>query len=105
MSRPLSVIWILLAVAAPYLSAAERLNVLVIICDDLNTRLGPYQFPGIKTPTLDRFASEGMTFTRAHCQYPVCGPSRASLLSGLYPESTGVLDNKVEITAQRYLIQ
>lgn len=85
----------------PQMPAAERPNVLVIICDDLNTRLGPYDFPGIKTPTLDRFASESMTFTRAHCQYPVCGPSRASLLSGLYPESTGVLDNKAEITAVR----
>lgn len=101
MSRPLTGVVLLLVLAVPQFSAAERMNVVVIICDDLNTRLGPYGFPGIKTPTLDGFASEGMTFTRTHCQYPVCGPSRASLLSGLYPESSGVLDNKAEITAVR----
>jgi iduronate 2-sulfatase len=101
MYRPCSTLLILLFVGGDYLPAAERMNVLVIICDDLNTRLGPYGFPGIMTPTLDRFASESMTFTRTHCQYPVCGPSRASLLSGLYPESTGVINNKAEITAVR----
>ena len=101
MSRQTSVVLLLVIIASLHLPAAERMNVLVIICDDLNTRLGPYGFPGITTPTLDRFASESMTFTRTHCQYPVCGPSRASLLSGLYPESTGVLDNKSEITAVR----
>jgi iduronate 2-sulfatase len=102
MSLPTPLVILLLgSLACAQVPAAERLNVVVIICDDLNTRMGPYQFPGIKTPTLDRFASEGMTFTRTHCQYPVCGPSRASLLSGLYPESTGVLSNKVGIIEQR----
>ncbi|MEM7476561.1 MAG: sulfatase-like hydrolase/transferase [Planctomycetota bacterium] len=55
----------------------------------------------IQTPTLERFASEAMNFRRAFCQYPVCGPSRASLLNGLYPESTGVLNNTADIRETR----
>lgn len=73
------------------------LNVLFIVCDDLNTRVSTSGYPHIRTPSFDRLAAEGMRFTRAYCQYPVCGPSRASFLSGLYPESSGVLDNKTDI--------
>lgn len=102
MSRLILLVLLLLPLfATAQVPAAERLNVLVIICDDLNTRLGPYGFPGIKTPVLDGFAKEAMTFSRAHCQYPVCGPSRASLLSGLYPESSGVIDNRADIGTER----
>ena len=79
----------------------KRPNVLFIICDDLNTHVTPSGYKPIKTPALDRLASEGMTFGRAYCQYPVCGPSRASLLSGLYPQSTGVLSNKADIRQAR----
>lgn len=63
--------------------------------DDLNTRIGPYVDESLKihTPALDRLATEGVSFTRAYCQYPVCGPSRAAFMSGLYPESNGVTDN------------
>jgi iduronate 2-sulfatase len=46
-------------------------------------------------------AGESLTFNRSYCQYPVCGPSRASFLSGLYPEATGVLDNKADIRQTR----
>ena len=45
------------------------------------------------TPNLDRLAKEGVKFTRAYCQYPLCGPSRASLMSGLYTETNGVMGN------------
>lgn len=45
------------------------------------------------TPNLDRLAREGVRFTKAYCQYPICGPSRASLMSGLYPETNRVLNN------------
>ena len=69
-------------------------NVLFIICDDLNTHVSPAGYSPIKTPALDKLASESMTFNRAHCQYPVCAGSRASLLSGLYPESTGLYLDK-----------
>ncbi len=78
-----------------------RKNVLFIVCDDLNTHVSPSGYDPIHTPTLSRLASEGMTFTRTFCQYPVCGPSRASFLSGLYPESTGVLNNTADIRKER----
>jgi iduronate 2-sulfatase len=82
-------------------TAATRPNVLFIVCDDLNRHVSTSAYQHIKTPVLEALAAEGMTFNRAYCQYPVCGPSRASLLSGLYPESTGVLDNRVDIRQQR----
>ncbi len=81
--------------------AAKRPNVLFIVCDDLNTHVSSSGYPHIQTPAFDRLAAAGMTFNRAYCQYPVCGPSRASFLSGLYPESTGVLDNKKDIRETR----
>ncbi len=75
------------------LLAAQKPNILLIISDDLNTRIGPYMEIDKHTPHLDRLAAEGIRFTRTYCQYPVCGPSRASLMSGLYPETNGVLRN------------
>lgn len=68
-------------------------NILLIVSDDLNTRIGPYMNIDKHTPRLDKLASEGVQFTRAYSQYPLCGPSRASLMSGLYPETNGVLGN------------
>jgi len=68
-------------------------NVLLIVSDDLNTRIGPYMGIGDHTPNLDRLAARGVRFTRAYCQYPVCGPSRASFMSGLYCETNGILRN------------
>ncbi len=81
-------------------STAKK-NVLLIVCDDLNTHISPSGYQSIHTPSLDRLAAESMTFRRAYCQYPVCGPSRASFLSGLYPQSTGVLNNVADIRKER----
>ncbi|MCK5067523.1 MAG: sulfatase [Bacteroidales bacterium] len=72
---------------------AQKPNVLLIISDDLNTRIGPYMEIDQHTPSLDRLAAEGIRFTRTYCQYPLCGPSRASLMSGLHPETNGILNN------------
>ncbi len=72
----------------------DQLNVLLIISDDLNTRIGPYMDLENHTPNLNRLAEEGVRFSRAYCQYPLCGPSRASLMSGLYPQTNGVLGNQ-----------
>jgi len=93
MINMLKYIILTLLVSGSALIEAQQPNVLMIISDDLNTRIGPYMEIDRHTPHLDRLASEGIRFTRTYCQYPVCGPSRASLMSGLYPETTGVLKN------------
>ena len=69
----------------------EKPNVLFIICDDLNdyvTGFGGH--PQAKTPHIARLAKTGVSFTQAHCNIPICNPSRASLMSGLYPHTSGV---------------
>jgi len=73
---------------------AKRPNVLFIISDDLNNFLGCYGDPRAKTPNIDRLAARGVLFDRAYCSYPLCGPSRNSLLTGLYPNSTGIHANQ-----------
>ena len=82
-------------------ASGKKPNVLFIVCDDLNTHLGSSGYPYTQTPNLNKLAAQGLTFDRAYCQYPVCGPSRASFLSGLYPESTGVLNNNLDIRNTR----
>ena len=68
-----------------------RPNVLFISVDDLNTWLGCLGgHPNAKTPNMDKLASEGVLFSNAHCQAPLCGPSRASLMTGLRPSTTGI---------------
>ena len=79
-----------LAVLAENNAPAGRPNVLFIIVDDLRPQLGAYGFPEARTPSIDRLAAQGVLFERAYVQWPVCGPSRASLLSGLRPETSGV---------------
>jgi len=88
----------LLALAAGFSLAAAaappaRPNVLFLIADDLNNYLASYGDPRARTPNLDRLAARGAQFERAYCTYPLCGPSRNSLLTGLYPNSTGILLN------------
>ncbi len=71
----------------------EKPNVLFLITDDLNTALSGYGHKECKTPNLDRLAKEGVKFESMHCQYPICGASRASIMSGLYPYTNMTLGN------------
>ncbi len=67
----------------------KKMNVLFIIADDLTTTaVSSYGNNASKTPNIDRLAAQGIRYTKAYCQYPVCGPSRASFLSGYYPNAT-----------------
>lgn len=78
-----------LLIVAP-LVASPRPNVLFIIVDDLTTTLGCYGNKHVKTPCMDALASRGVRFDRAYCQFALCNPTRASFLTGCYPEKTGV---------------
>ena len=87
----------ILAAASGALPAAEKPNVLFIAVDDLKPLIGCYGDTRIKTPQIDRLASQGTVFLNAHCQQAVCGPSRASLLTGLRPDTTKVWDLKTKM--------
>ncbi|MEC8554035.1 MAG: sulfatase [Planctomycetota bacterium] len=77
--------------AAPKGNATKKKNVLLIAIDDLNNWIGCLGgHPQALTPNIDKLAKRGVLFSNAHCQGPICGPSRCSLLSGKFPHSTGV---------------
>ena len=84
---------LLIAVPSARSEAPKKPNVLFIISDDLNTALSGFGHKQCKTPNLDRLAERGVKFENMHCQYPVCGASRASIMSGLYPYSNMTLGN------------
>lgn len=71
-------------------TAQKQPNILMIAVDDLNGYLGYLGDPNAITPNIDKLALNGVGFTNAHCQAPLCGPSRASLMTGLRPSTTGI---------------
>ena len=79
--------------------AKPRYNVIVIASDDLRPALGCYGNSIVKTPNLDKLAARGIRFDRAYTQYPLCNPSRTSLLTGRYPTQTGVMSNELYFRA------
>ena len=79
-------------------SSGRRPNVLMIPVDDLNDWVGFLQgHPDVKTPNMDRLAAQSTVFHRAYCNAPICNASRASAMSGLSPQLTGVFDNSTSI--------
>lgn len=78
-------------------NAADRPNILFIAVDDLRPELGCYGSKIAVTPHLDKLASDGLLFNRAYCQQAICRPSRASLMTGARPESTGLFHNYVSL--------
>ena len=83
----------LVPVSSAEKTSSKRPNVLMIVIDDLNDWVGCLGgHPQVKTPHIDRLAKKGMLFTNAHCQAPICTPSRNSVLSGKLPSTTGCYD-------------
>jgi iduronate 2-sulfatase len=89
---------LVLTCAAPCLAVEEsRPNVLLIMADDFRDFGGAFTREVVKTPNLDRLRARGTTFERAYVQYPVCNPSRNSMMTGLRAEQTGIVGNDVPL--------
>ncbi len=97
MIRSLSVnLFILLCLSTPAIAlennnqiARRKPNVILLVCDDLNDYVEPFGgHPQVKTPNIKRMAESGVSFKQAHCTIPICNPSRASFLTGLYPHTS-----------------
>lgn len=90
----LTALWMAATPCVTWLRAADRPNVLFIAIDDLNHWVGHLgRHPQTKTPHIDRLAKQGVTFAKAYCTAPACNPSRASLMSGQRPSTTGCYHN------------
>lgn len=96
MKKTVSLIAALL-LAALSVSAQAKPNVLLIMADDLRDFGGAFTKEVVKTPNLDRLRARGTTFERAYVQYPVCNPSRCSMMTGLRAEQTGIVGNDIPL--------
>jgi len=95
LSTFLFLIVLLVGCSNPKSTKQEKINVLFIAVDDMADWVGFLGgHPQAKTPNLDRLAKRGVVFTNAHCTSPVCGPSRAAIMTGYRPETSGVYNNK-----------
>ena len=78
----------------------QKPNILFIAIDDLRPELGCYGSDIAISPNLDKLSRQGLLFNRAYCQQAICGPSRASLLSGMRPETSGIIHNYIKMRDQ-----
>ncbi|MFT5525570.1 MAG: iduronate 2-sulfatase [Pirellulaceae bacterium] len=86
---------------ASSIQAADKPNVLFIAIDDLRPELGCYGSEIAVSPNLDALAKAGLLFNRAYCQQAICRPSRASLMTGARPDTTGLTHNYVSLRQLR----
>jgi uncharacterized sulfatase len=89
---PIAACLFALTVSSAATGAGSRPNVLFIAVDDMSNSLGCFGNPLIQSPHIDRLARKGVRFDRAYCQFPLCSPSRSSIMTGLRPDVTRVFD-------------
>ncbi len=91
-----------LCISAQCAIAATHTNVLFIAIDDLTCCLGCYGNKQVKSPNLDHFAKTAVRFDHAYCQFPLCGPSRCSIMTGLRPDTTKLYGNSMSTPIRHY---
>ncbi len=98
MRSGLLALFLILLIAA--WASAKPMNVLFISSDDLNNDLGCYGNTLVKSPNIDRLAARGVTFNKAYCQFPLCSPSRVSMMTGLRPDTTKIYNLQTNFRTQ-----
>ena len=73
-----------------------------ITCEDISPNLGCYGDPDAITPNLDKFAGQGVRFTRAFSHAPVCAPTRSGIITGMYPTTLGSHHMRSKLTSRRH---